>query len=64
MRYTHIVSNDPCKPPDTLEQIARREIEAALFEMPDDVELPKHAIVALCIQSFVRGASWHAGVVA
>lgn len=50
------------RPRDTLEQIARREIERALFEMPENLELPKRAIVALCIQAFIRGASWHAGV--
>ncbi len=47
---------------DTLEHIARREIEQALFEMPADLELPKRAIVALCIQAFIRGASWQAGI--
>lgn len=50
------------KAPDTLEQIARREIEAALLAMPEDLKLPKRAIVALCVQSFMRGASWRAGV--
>ena len=50
-----------------LNDVARREVLIAMFEMPEDAMIRKYALIELMALAFRRGVSWqleHASVLA